>query len=120
MIPGSNLLRQAFRVIAKQQFTYEKFLSRSKGANGLLVPTYAPAVAKMGSVQPVPRTMYEAMGLDFQKNYFTVYVTMDMQDLARDVSGDRITWDCTTLQVESKTDWFKVDGWIGLLAVQVS
>lgn len=119
MIPGSNLLKQAFRVIAKTPFSYQEFQGRTAGANGMLAPSYSVAVQKVGSVQPVPRSMYAAMGLDFQKNYFTVYVTMDVQDLARDVSGDRITYNCQILQVESKTDWFTIDGWVGLLAVQV-
>lgn len=119
IIPGSNILNQALTVIARQSFTYEAFVSRSTNSIGMLNAVYATPVTLTGSVQPVPRNRYESYGLNFQKNYYMVFIAQNSIDTARDVTGDRIIFLTKTFQVESKTDWFGIDGWDALLCVQV-
>lgn len=118
-VPGSNLLGMALRLIAPQQFQYYAWATRSKTANGMWVATYAAPVTMAGSVQPVPRTLYEKYGLDFQKNYVIFYTALNAIDIARDVSGDQFIYAGKKYQAESKTDWFQQDGWDAILAVEV-
>lgn len=115
MIPGSNLLNMAFGVIAKTTVSYLKYLSRATNVIGLDVSTYADPINLMGSWQPVPRNKYEAMGLDFNKNYAMFYVSKDILDLQRNVSGDQIQYAGKTWNCLSETDWFGIDGWTGVL-----
>ena len=82
------------------------------------INTTAP-VTIQGSVQPVPRSMYEANGLDFQKDYFSVYTTAPLSDLRRDKAPDMLDWNGRRFNVESKTDWAKQDGWKGALCCDI-
>ena len=117
-VPGSNILARASRLLATQTFQYFAFKSRVTNAAGLDVPTYNKPQTMKGSVQPVPRRLYVQFGLDFQRNYYNVYVSQDVIDVERDVSGDQIIFNGVKLQCESATRWFDMDGWTAILCVQ--
>ena len=120
MTPGSNLLLRASRLIGFTKVQYLKDLGRVTNEIGLDVTTYAAPVDIMGSLQAVPRSVYQAYGLDFQKNYLMFYTTTDVIDLARDVSGDMLQYGGKKYQLVSETDWMQIDGWTGVLCVQVT
>ncbi len=120
IVPGGNILNMAMSVIQKQNFTYFPYISRTLLGNGNYSATYAAGQPVQGSVQPVPRTLYAAMGLDFQKNYFNFYVSQNIFDVKRNVSGDQFTYEGKNFQVLSKTSWFGVDGWDQVLCIQVT
>lgn len=119
MIPGMNLLNMAMTVITPQAVEYYAFTGRATNAIGIDVPTYAAPAPMRGSLQPVPRTLYQANGLDYEKNYYTFYTPNNVLDVRRDVSGDQITFNGMRLQVLASNDWFPMDGWVGVLCVQV-
>lgn len=119
-VPGSNLLKRAQQLLAFQTFQYLKYATRTLTSNGLYTTTFAPSQTLKGSVQPVPRRMYEFLQLDLQKNYYNVYVSQDALDVDRGVSGDQIVFNGMTLNCESLTKWFAMDGWVAILCVQVS
>lgn len=119
MIPGSNLLDDAFLLINTQRVSYFQFLSRSVNQIGYDVAVYASPVYLNGSLQPVPRNLYEKYGLDFQKSYLTFYASANILDVKRDVSGDQIVFNGKKYQVESSNDWFLIDGWVGVLIVYI-
>lgn len=119
MIPGSNLLNAALTVIAKQTVTYYRSTGRALNNVGQDVTTYAAGVSAMGSFQPVPRKLYTAYGLDLQKSYFTFYVSSNVIDVERDVSGDQIAFNGRRFQCESNNDWYAIDGWKGVLCVDI-
>ncbi len=119
MIPGQNILNAALSIIARQSFDYYAFQSRTPNAIGQDVATYAAPVTLTGSVQPVPRNLYQIYGLDFDKYYLTFYVSQAVMDVARDVSGDAMVFNGNYYQCLQKTDWFPQDDWVSVLAVQV-
>lgn len=119
MIPGSNLLNMAFGAIAQQTVAYYVNTGRTANSIGMQVPSFAAPVNVRGSFQPVPRSKYEYMGLDFQKNYFNFYVSRSVIDLARGVAGDQLVFNGKKFQCESKTDWFGIDGWDAVLCVEI-
>lgn len=92
MIPGSNLLEIALQVIAPQAFRYYAFIERVTNSIGLDIASYAEPMSLNGSVQPVPRSMMDILGLDMQKNYINVFVSRDVIDIGRDVSGDYLVF----------------------------
>jgi hypothetical protein len=118
-VPGCNVLAIASRVIAFQAFQYNAYAGRTVQSNGQQLTNYAAPVPFQGSVQPVPRQLYQEYGLQFDKNYYTVFVPLNIVDVTRDTSGDQITYNGNTLQVVQKTNWFAADGWVQMLCIQV-
>lgn len=119
MIPGGNLLNMALSVIKKQTFQYFTWTQRTLQPNGLYTAAYAAGLPVTGSVQPIPRNLYAAMGLDFQKNYRNFFVQRDIFDVKRDVSGDQFCFEGKNFQCVSKTAWYGVDGWDQVLCIEV-
>ena len=97
--PGSNLLNKAFKVIAKQSFIYRQFKSRTTNAIGIDIPEYEDDVSLKGSVQAVPRRLYQLHGLDWKKNYITIYSSDKIEGVNRDTSGDRVVFYSGIFQV---------------------
>lgn len=119
MTPGSNLLGQALRLIRGQDFQYLKFRDREDNGIGQDISKFNPPVNISGSAQPIARELYQKFGLDFQSNYVLFYVAAGLIDVKRDVSGDQILFNCRTYQCVSETNWFPMDGWIAMLAVEI-
>lgn len=119
MIPGSNLLNMALTVIRPQTIQFFAFTGRATNAIGLDEATYAAPVAVRGSVQPVPRSQYQRMGLDYNKRYVNLYASTDIDDLARDTAGDQIEFNGRRYEIMGEDDWFPQDGWNGTLAVDI-
>lgn len=119
MIPGGNLLNLAMSAIQKQALGYLAYTGRSTAANGDLVPTYATVTTVYGSIQPVKRSLYEQMGLDFQKGYYNIFVQLDVADIKRASAGDQFTFGGKKFQVLSNEPWFQMDGWDQTLCVEI-
>lgn len=111
MIPGSNLLKQALRVIAPSTVTYNRFLARVLNSIGLYENTYEAPVQIKGSFQPVPRQMYAEFGLNLEKRYALFYTLSNMITIERDKSNDTIIFAGITYQCEANSEWYQIDGW---------
>lgn len=120
MIPGSNLLDLALSVISPQQVEYQQFLGRALNENGIEVATYATPITISGSLQPVPRRLYEQYGLNIDKTYYTLYTSGVIQDVTRNVSGDQMIYGGKTFTAESQNEWTPIDGWTGVFWVQTA
>ncbi len=120
MIPGSNLLNQALTVIAKQAVIYHKALGRALNDIGQDVTVYDDPVKIYGSFQPVPKNLYDALGLNLQKSYYAFYTSNNVIDLQRNLSNDQLTFGNYRYQCESNTEWFLMDGWKSVLCCQLT
>jgi len=116
--PGGNILGLALSVITPQQLSYRRFVSRAANAAGVWNVKYSNPVQLRGSIQPVPRERYEQNGLDFQKNYVTIFVSQNVIDISRDVTGDQFWYAGKLYQAESRTPWFQQDGWDAILCIE--
>jgi hypothetical protein len=119
MIPGQNLLRMAFQIIAQTPVIYYHFLGRTQNSVGQDVSQYANGVVMNGSFQPVPRSLYMQYGLDLQKEYWMFYTSNNIYDVARGIAGDQIGFNGQRFQLESNNDWYDVDGWKGGIFIHV-
>ena len=119
-VPGGNLLKKAFKTISRDTFIYRQFYRRDTNSIGIDVPTYRPDVCLRGSIQAVPRRLYQQHGLDWKKNYITIYSSDTIEGVGRDTSGDRVVFDGKLFQVLDENDWTPVDGWNGVMCVEVS
>lgn len=118
-VPGSNLLNMALSIIAPQMFEYYQFVSRTPNAVGQDIATYAVPVTYYGSVQPVPRQLFEQYGLEFNRSYMTFFIRQEVFDVTRDVSGDQMFFNGKMYNCLYKTDWFAQDKWVSVLAVRI-
>lgn len=115
VIPGANVLKMAFRVIAKVSVSYKQVTGRTLNSLGKWEPQYNTITLK-GSLQPIPKSFYQQMGLDLQKSYFTLYVPSNVIDVGRDTSGDQFIFQGNLYQCMSENDWFPLDGWTGVVS----
>jgi hypothetical protein len=116
---GSNLFNLASQLIPPQSVPWSQWIGTTANVAGKLVPAYADPVPIMANVQPVPRAMYEQLGLDLQKNYRVVYTAQVLRDLERNASCDLIDYGGRRYNVLSNTDWQSVNGWQGSLCIDV-
>lgn len=119
MIPGANILKMAQRVIASSTFSYYRFKERTQNAALQYIAVYETPLTLQGSVQPVPRNLYQEYGLDFERNYWNFFASADMIDIRRDVSGDYMLFKGMKMQCVSATPWLSIDGWVQMLSVEV-
>ncbi|MDR0736620.1 MAG: hypothetical protein LBF51_07300 [Zoogloeaceae bacterium] len=125
MIPGSNLLRQAMRIIGGQGVLWFRNTGRTTTDAGLDVPEYAPPVfIDTGSVQPIDSARYDSaryaqMGLDMEKVYILWFVPADVVGVKRDLCGDVIEWNGGRWQCRHDLPWFGQDGWKQVTCVRV-
>ena len=120
MIPGSNLLKTALRVLGQQTVSYAAATGRATNAAGLWVTTYAAPIDIRGSFQPIDRDYYLQYGLDFTKTYAKWYdPNATIKDVQRDTSGDKITYAGSVYTALSSNDWKAPDGWNATLFVRV-
>ena len=119
LVPGSNLLSLALRVIAPQSLMHKAFVSRTENAAGDTVSTYAEPVAIQGSMQAMNMATYQELGLNIAKNYSTLYTTTNVKPTSRDREGDLVTYGGKTWQCESDMHWQVQDGWCMLLCVEI-
>lgn len=117
MLP--NLLNMAMTVVGQQSFTYTKFLSRAPNAAFQDVSVYDAPKQISGQVQAAPRRLFDEYGLEFQEKSLVFYVSKDIIDVDRDVSGDNIQFGGKTYKCLSQTSWLQINGWTGIIAVQI-
>lgn len=117
---GNNLLSLALTVINSKTVDYYEFISREINADGQFEATWADPIEITGSLQSIGRTYQNQLGLDMTKSYVMWY---DPRSLAREVrrntTGDKIVYFGQTFIAEDSSDWSHIDGWKGVLFVQV-
>jgi len=114
-----NLLKQALSILPKQNFYLYKFQATSINDCGIKQDTYSNKISLAGSIQSIPKDMYQKLGLDFAKNYKMIYCDYDIKGLSQsNESPDKVEIDGIIFIVVSDTNWFKQDGWNGVLVVE--
>jgi hypothetical protein len=133
IVPGSNLLAMALRVIASQPFlNYFADAGRTRQPNGVYITSYAaPVTLAKQSVQPVNRDRYQALGLDFMKSYVMWYVpNLQFDAVKRNQGGDVIEWPVNSdgsliagqtgrYQLVGDNPWQTQDQWASALCVLI-
>lgn len=117
MLP--NILNMAMQLTGAQSFTYYPYIDRAKNDIGNYVARFGTPVQICGQIQAVPRSIYTLYGLDFQKDYITVYISQDAFDVARDITGDQFVFANNKYQCLSNVPWYDMNGWVSILAVRI-
>lgn len=119
IVPGSNLLKMANRLIKFQSVQYYTFKERSLNSARQWVASFNPPFPLSCSVQAVDRKSYAAMGLDFNAFYVNVWASLNLIDLERDSSGDRFVYRGELYQMAKGQNWHAQDGWAQCLATRI-
>ena len=119
MMLRKNLLQQGLRLIPPESFQYEKYKEETVNSQGIKVPTYEKAVTIKGSVQSPENSLYQQLGLSFDKNYKIFYCASVIRGNEVQPQPDRFIYDGRTFETVKNTNWFIYDGWCGVLAVEV-
>lgn len=120
MIPGSNLLRSALRLIGNQTVTLTPWVSSTTSPTGRDVSSYGTqVVVTEGSVQAVPRDRYADMGLDYTKSYVTWFTSATVRGVERNRGPDRFTYGGRLYEVHTVTPWNLQDGWNEVVGVDI-
>lgn len=114
-----NILSLAMGAIGSQTAAWQKFKDRTTNEAGHKVQSYYPTKNIVGSVQPVSQKAMQALGLDMNKRYVTLYTPADVVAVERDGSGDRIVYAGDVYLCESDTPWRAQAGWVSVLCVKV-
>ncbi len=114
-----NILGAAQSVIGKQTYQIKKWLGKTTNAAGVDVDEYAEPADRSGSVQPVSRSKYEHMGLDFSKIYIKIFDVDLIDVLSRTENADQIIWQGGIYKAMPNMDWSKSGSWNSVLCVRV-
>ena len=114
-----NLLNAAMGLIPPVQLTWRKSAGRTQNALGQWVTSYATPVQIKGSFQPLEKAKYELLGLDLNKQYYTLYASEALIAVERGTSGDVIDYQGKRYQIEDAVDWADYNGWKGVLCVEI-
>ena len=113
-----NVLLTAMRVIPPETLTYEKYTGTTVNEIGLDVPTYDQPITTKGSIQHhISERMYEAYGLDLNKDYALVNVPANIVGSEENKSPDRLTFHGKKWIVVKNNNWYVYNGWVKLVVI---
>lgn len=119
-----NLLNLALPLIntvvdaSSGEFRFRSMQGEEVNEIGVPVPSYGEWNLCRGSVQPVPRSRYEALGLDWSKNYINAWGSVVMATVTETNQPDQILWRGKLWNVTTITEWNPQDGWMNVTAVE--
>lgn len=117
MIP--NLFNMAIGLIGQDEVYLKKFTGNTPNDVGQLVPSYAEPYQIDASFQSTPKEIYSQLGLDLNKHYFFLYTNIDVLELEKGVSSDRVLHNGYEFQILYDIDWIVFNGWKGVLCVRL-
>jgi len=117
---GFNLLAATQSVIGKQDYQILKWLSKSENEIGYDIDVYGAPESRSGSVQPVSRSEYKNLFLDFSKIYIQIWDVELIDVLNRDDNADQIIFNGGKYKALPNFDWSESGGWNSVLCVRIS
>lgn len=113
-----NVLLTAMSVILPEKLVYEKYKGTKTNEIGMDVPQYDIPVITKGSIQfHISEKMYQAYGLDLNKDYALVDVPADIVGAEGKNSPDRLTFHGKKWIVVKCNNWYIYNGWVKLIVV---
>lgn len=113
-----NLLELALTVLPAVNFYYRHYEGETRNELGVKIPSYGQWQVCRGMVQPVQRSKYEDLGLDFAKNYINVWGTLNLKTVGLQNQPDQILWNGCLWNITAVNEWFQYNSWVNVTAVQ--
>ena len=99
-------------------FSFRSLIGEEKTRIGTKIPKYGNWNPVQGEVQPVQRSRYSDLGLDFSKNYINAWGSVVMNTVTEMKQPDQILWRGMLWTVTSVNEWNPQNGWVNVTAVQ--
>lgn len=119
IVPGSNLLRIAGKMIRFQRVQWRAWTGRTENHLGQWVSEYGPPVTIRGSWQPVSRERFARQGLEFARKYVNFYTSHPVRGVETNRGADLLDYRGWRYEVVNVEPWGAEDGWSHILAVRV-
>lgn len=113
-----NLLNMALTLVPQQSVQWFRYLGSVTQPNGLDVSSFDAGVIAYGSFQPVAKSAYQTLGLDFSKEYVRLFTSTPIVVLGRNIAGDEFVFAGNRYHVMDNTEWLNVNGWNENMAVR--
>lgn len=113
-----NILEAALSVLPAVSFRYRAFRKSEVDEFGQKRPEYGEWKVCRGMVQPVNRTAYEDMGLDFSKNYVNAWGSIPLETVSDETSPGQILYNGRLWNITAVNEWNQYNGWTNVTAVQ--
>jgi len=114
-----NLLLTALTVIPPEKILFEKWTANTTNSIGYDVSTYTDPVETIASIQAhISEKMYQAFGLDMNKNYRLVNIPAHIIGTAEQVTPDRLTFHGKKWIVIKSNNWKIYNGWCKVIVVE--
>lgn len=110
-----NLHGYAKQIIPQKRFQYRAYVGMTEGSNGIDTPKYAAQKVGYGSIQPVPKKVYQSLGLNSEKEYILIVTDACINGYA-DI-GDKVTFCNKEYRVMDAEDWRSVSDWAGVMCI---
>lgn len=117
--PGSDLLRQALRMVRPVPFDYYRALGRTVNAKYRETVAYAPVQEIWGSPQPLSSARVQQLGLKATRNYMTFYASDNFASPSREGAADLFHFGGKAYEAVDGVSWVVQDGWEGVVAAEV-
>lgn len=99
-------------------FSFRSLTGEEKTRIGTKIPKYGKWNPVQGEVQPVQRSRYSDLGLDFSKNYINAWGSVVMNTVTEMKQPDQILWRGMLWTVTAVNEWNPQNGWVNVTAVQ--
>lgn len=107
-----NLLAMTQSVIGTQQYLLEEWTGRARNDRGIEVDTYAEAVTRKASIQPMDPKEVNFSGLDMNQVYIEIFDLDLIKILTRTSNPPRLSWNGWYWEpIPNNSDWIEQGGW---------
>lgn len=115
-----NLLESALTLLPTVSFSFRQNLGETVDEFGQKRRTYGEWIACRGMVQPVPRSAYADLGLDFAEKAINVWGSVPILTVGDEEDGgpSQILWNARLWNVNTVTEWNQYNGWVSIVAIQ--
>ena len=110
-----SLHSYAKQIVPQRRFSYKEYSGMVEGANGKDSPKYGDKKTAYGSVQPVPKKVYQSLGLNSEKEY--IHIVTDACINGYGDIGDRVFFCGKEYRVMDCEDWRVVSDWAGVMCI---
>lgn len=111
IVPGSNLLAEAFALIAQEQVRLRIASGRVLNTNREYDTVYSDVGPMRSSWQPLSFDRAARLGLDESSELWTVWIEYDLKTVDEDRGVDQVVWRGGTYDVIRVRPWYQIDGW---------
>ena len=113
-----NLLELALGILPPVEFQHRYFIGEARNEIGVEIHSYSEWKTCVGMVQPVQRSRYQDLGLDFAKNYINVWGSIELHTIGLQDQPDQILWGGHLWNITAVNDWPYYNGWVNVTAAQ--